>query len=243
MLNPLIHTTPAEAVTDADRSRFRREAEKLLRSGVRVFGEMAALHIAPHALDQVPPDHPLFLLLVEIAAERNVPIDFHMEAVTQEMAVPKMYGPQHQGNVLRENISGLKRLLAHDARARIVWQHLGWDFIGRRTAELTRRLLQAHPNLYIAIRAHGDRVDMAGRPLANRIHDDAGNIRAGWLELFQEFPDRFVVGSDEFVGPEGVIQGKGSQVSFEKTWGLLKRLPPDLARRFGRENAARIYGW
>lgn len=242
VLNPMIHSTPAAQVTDEVRARFQREAENLVRSGVRAFGEMAALHIAPHALDQVSPDHPLFLLLAESAAHNDIPIDLHMEAVPDDRRMPVSLFPGHSSAVLRANIPGLDRLLAHERRAWIVWQHVGWDYVGTRTVELHRRLLRAHPNLFLAIRAHEEAFMMDRRtPLPNRIHDANGRLKPEWLALFNEFPDRFVVGSDEFVGPSGILRGGGAQVSFTMTWPLMDQLSPELARKIGWENAARLY--
>lgn len=238
-LNAMIHSTPAASVTREVRASFRKEAEHLARSGIKVFGEMAALHIAPHAFDQAPPDHPLFLLLADIAAENNIPIDLHMEAVVADGKMPPGFFGGHTGKELKENISGLERLLDHNRNTRIVWQHVGWDYMGTRSVSLLRGLLAKHSNLFLAIRSHNPAT--MKKLLPNRIHDDAWKIKPEWLSFFQEYPDRFVVGSDEFVGPSGIIKGQTAQPSFSNTWPLLDQLPSDLARKIGRDNAVRIY--
>lgn len=238
-LNAMIHATPAVSVTREVRTSFRKEAEHLARSGIKVFGEMAALHIAPHAFDQVPPDHPLFLLLADIAAESNIPIDLHMEAVMADGTMPPGVFMGHTGKELKENISGLERLLDHNRNTRIVWQHVGWDYMGTKTISLLRGLLAKHSNLFLAIRSHDPAT--LKKPLPNRIHDDAGKIKPEWLSFFEEYSDRFVVGSDEFVGPSGIIKGQTAQPSFTQTWPLLDQLPSDLSRKIGRDNAVRIY--
>ena len=43
---------------------------------------------------------------------------------------------------LHANIAAFERLLAHNPRAKIIWDHAGWDNTGYRTADLCRRLLK-----------------------------------------------------------------------------------------------------
>ena len=69
--------------------KFKARAEELLREGVIGFGEMTAEHFDGFTPYQsAPPDHPLYLLLSDLAAEHGVPIDLHMEAVPQDMPLP-----------------------------------------------------------------------------------------------------------------------------------------------------------
>jgi len=244
VLNPLIHTYKASEVTSKVRAQFEEEAENLISVGAKAFGEMAALHLSfnpKHPFEEVSPDHPLFLLLADIAARHNVPIDLHMEAVPNDMDTPPGFDRRSKNNppTLRANISGLERLLGHNPDARIVWQHIGWDNTGHMTVDLLRRLLEAHPNLYLALRVEKRETTVAGSPMPNRIVDGNWQIRPEWMEFLSDFPDRFMVGSDEFLRSPGKRQLKSQ--SFEETWPILDQLPPDLARKVGHDNAARIY--
>src|SRR6185436_760739 len=73
----------------AVQKKFKDRAEELLREGVIGFGEMTAEHYAGVTPYQyAPADHPLYLLLADIAAAHGVPIDLHIEAVPEDMAVP-----------------------------------------------------------------------------------------------------------------------------------------------------------
>lgn len=179
-----------------------------------------------------------FLLLAEIGARHGVPIDLHMEAVPAEMALSPGFRPSD--GRLSAHIAPLETLLAHDRAAKVVWQHIGWDNNGHMTVELLRRLLAAHPNLFLALRIEERTRSMGGTPMPNRIVDEAWKLRPEWLALFQAFPDRFVIGTDEFFGIPGQ-SGRAPQ-SFEETWRILPELPADLARKIGRDNAVRVYG-
>jgi predicted TIM-barrel fold metal-dependent hydrolase len=244
VLNPMIHACEPSRVTADVRAQFEKEAERLVKSGVKAFGEMAGTHLSfksDHPFEGASPDHPLFLLLAEIAARHNVPIDFHTEAVPADIPLPAGFDRVSQSNptTLKATIPGLVRLLAHNRNARIVWQHIGWDNTGHMTVELLRRLLTAHPNLFLALRVEERPFTMGGSPMPNRIVDRDWRIRAEWRKLFEEFPDRFVVGTDEFFA--GTDRSGRSPQSFEETWCILDQLAPELAARIGRQNAARIY--
>ena len=172
---------------------FKERAEELLRKGVIGFGEMTAEHFDGFTPYQsAPPDHPLFLLLADLAAEHNVPIDLHMEAVPQDMSLPAGLKSPPNAPRLHANIAAFERLLSHNPRAKIIWAHLGSDFTGFRTVDLDRRLLQAHPNLYMEIKTDPG----ARRGSITRSPTTEKSSRE-WLKLFTEFPDRFVIGSDQ----------------------------------------------
>ncbi len=83
------------------------------------------------------------------------------------------------------DIAAFERLLAHNPRAKIIWAHAGADGTGFRTPDLCRRLLLAHPNLYMEIKA--DPLNPGKNyPLVD------GKIKPEWLKLFEDFPDRFI---------------------------------------------------
>jgi Amidohydrolase len=214
--------------------QFRERAEELLREGVAGFGELTADHLSQPSsgikdYEHAPPDHPLFLLLADIAAEHHLPIDLHMEAVPQTMLLPADLTAPNPSQLV-PNIAQFERLLAHNRGAKIIWAHAGADFTGYRTPELCRRLLIAHSNLYMEIKI--DPV-IPGR---NPVVAD-GKIMPDWLKLFQDFPDRFVIGSDQHYGPTPPrIPSR-----WEATVLFLNQLPAGLRRKIGTENALQIY--
>jgi predicted TIM-barrel fold metal-dependent hydrolase len=228
-LNAFIQRAAAgDKVAPEVRQAFEKRAEELVALGVVGFGEMTAEHFAGGTPYQsVAPDHPLFLLLADLAARHGKPIVLHLEAVPEPMPLPKGLASPPNPPRLRENIAAFERLLAHDVRARIVWAHLGTDGTGARTPALCRRLLKAHPNLYMEIKTSG-----AGK---NSVLE-GGKPGAEWLSLFREFPDRFVVGSDQHY-PEGTAGPR-----WQGPVLLLNQLPPDLQRAFAKDNAMKLYG-
>jgi predicted TIM-barrel fold metal-dependent hydrolase len=231
-LNPLIQSTPPGNVTADVLRSLQQDAQAIAEAGAAAFGELAAEHfssrIGNHPYESTPPDHPLFLALADIAAQYNMPIELHMEAVPRDMPFPdaNVAGPPNPANIVA-NIAAFERLLDHNPRARIVWVHAGWDLTGERTVPLMRALLERHPNLYMTVKS-----DNAGTP-ATAPFLPGGGLKPGWLAMLEAFPDRFVVGSDQFYDDP--------QIRTYRARAFVDALPMDIARRIAYENVKYIY--
>ena len=76
----------------------------------------------------------------------------------------------------------------------------------------------------------------------------AGAVNPESVTVLMNFPDRFVLGSDtmivstHYTGPQAprlfASRGEGQRRGIRR---LLSVLPPDVARRIGYEDAARLY--
>jgi predicted TIM-barrel fold metal-dependent hydrolase len=233
-LNAMIQESARTGVADAAlRRRFSTQAEELLRLGAQGFGEMAAEHFqGGTAYQSAPPDHPLFLLLADIAAAHDVPIDLHMEAVAADMALPAGLQSPPNPPRLRANIAAFERLLAHNPRAKVIWAHAGTDYTGDRTPDLCRRLLSSHANLSMELKI--DPANPGRNPLLAQ--GASGQIKTEWLKLLEDFPDRFVVGSDQhYPEPSAKLQRWQVMVT------LLNQLPDTLRQQIARDNALKLY--
>ena len=239
-LNTMIQDIAPERVTEHDKQRFRMRAESLLKAGIRAFGEIAVHHISHarmgnnHPYQTVPGDHPLLLLLADIAAENKVPIDLHFDIVPEDMERPA--GPFNASTPtqLKANLPAFERLLAHNRKAAIVWAHAGSDPLRRRSAELQATLLQQHPNLYASLRVG------LGGPHASFIATEDGGLRPEWRQVLMDFPDRFVVGSDSF-HPVFLNSRRTPAEALDRTRRLLEQLPEKAAQAIASENAFRLY--
>ena len=166
VLNPLIQQTAHLASVPTDlQQRFEKAAQRVIEVGAIGFGETAVLHLSlseSHPFEEAPPDSPLFLLLADIAAQHDVPIDIHLQAVLSDMPTPPQYNRLSTRNpeTLHANIAAFERLLMHNEKARIVWAHVGWDNTGDMTVDLVRQLVEKHSNLYLQMTFHGDRLSL-----------------------------------------------------------------------------------
>lgn len=223
---------------------FDRQARSILAAGAVGFGEMTAEHLSMnprHPYIAAPPDHPLFLRLADIAAKAGVPIDLHMEAVAQSRRLPGRLASPPNPPRLTANIAAFERLLTHNRGASIIWSHAGWDNTGQRTVELSRRLLAAHPNLYmglrVAPRGGGERPGFE----TTLVKSD-GTVKTEWRALMTAFPERFVIASDEFFpSPRMRMSRHPSTGSTGRTIDMLRSLPPGLAGAIAQGNAKRLF--
>ena len=243
-LNPMLQDAgKSTEVSEEVRRQFEETAERIIASGAKGFGEISAHHLslAPgHAYEAVSPDHSLLRLLADIAARHDVPIDLHLDPVPSDVATPASLAAAQNPPVLKANIDGFERLLAHNRKTKIVWAHAGSDPLGYFTPTLVRGLIERHPNLALSIRPTSPRPGAMVHP--------TGDVNAEWIAVLRDFPDRFVLGSDtmivatRYTGPHTprlfANRGEGQRRGIRR---LLSVLPPDMARRIGYENAERIY--
>ncbi|MDD2708046.1 MAG: amidohydrolase family protein [Verrucomicrobiae bacterium] len=251
-LNVMIQQTANQtSVSDSVRRQFEQKAEEILRQGASGFGEIAihhlSLHGAQHPYECVAADHPLLLLLADIAARHDVPIDVHFDVITQDLPRPGWLTSPNNPAVFHPNLAAFERLLDHNPRAKICWAHAGSDNTGHWTAELSHQLLQKHANLYMSLRpgpGNSSEISVQHFPM-----NQDGTIKAEWLKVFQDFPDRFVIGSDQFTSSPNSRNSGGlpSSLAAKKPLGggrvgaILKALPPDVARKIAAENAITLY--
>lgn len=226
-----------DKVTEEMKTNFTNKAKELLSKGIKGFGEMTAEHLSMnpgHPYISAPPDHPLFLLLADIAAEANVPIDLHMEALQTDMTTPaRLKSFPNNPPTLKQNISQFEKLLMHNRKTKIIWDHSGWDNTGQWTTELTERLLKAHPNLYLSIR-------VVKKNIPSRPTDENNRIKEDWAKLINTYPDRFMLGSDEFFLPtEKGEHASGESIDY--TIGFLKELSPEIRELVSYKNAEKIF--
>jgi hypothetical protein len=239
-LNVAIGAIGGERVDDDAKRVFAERAEAIVSAGAVGFGEMAALHFSlfdGHAFEQAPPDHPLFLLLADLAAKHRVPIDLHVEAVTRDWTISEDLRRRggHNPERVSANIAALERLLDHNRGANIIWVHVGMDTTGQRTVELTRRMLRAHPNLYLSITSFQNAVGENWFVVPDR------GLNPNWRALIVEFPDRFTIGSDVFFQPENVWHAFPQVTKLALRVVRAPLLPPAVARKVAFENAQRLF--
>ncbi|CAG0996490.1 hypothetical protein BURK1_02570 [Burkholderiales bacterium] len=114
----------------------------------------------------------------------------------------------------------IERLFRHDAQARILWAHSGFE-----RPEAVREMLRRHRTLWC---------DLAFRSE----HGTGGAVDPAWRAAFDEFPDRFMVGTDTFT-PER-WHYIGEHASWSRAW--LASLPRPLAERIAWRNGDALFG-
>ncbi|MBI2992451.1 MAG: amidohydrolase family protein, partial [Deltaproteobacteria bacterium] len=245
-LNPMLQEAgQSREVAHGLRRAFEEKANEILRYGAAGFGEITAHHLSHmpgHPYESAPADHPLLFLLADIAARGDAVIDFHFDVVAEEMKAPEWLLSPPNPQLFSANLAAFEHLLAHNRKAKIVWAHAGSDMLGFWTTDLSRRLLTKYPNLYMSLRM------APGRTPQNHPMERGGRIRPEWMRLLQDYPDRFVIGGDQFFTSPS-LRGQGPGITFsqrapivrERTRAFLTTLPPELYRTIAVENATRLY--
>lgn len=252
----MLHQFPKpENVTPEIKQRFVGIATRMADEGAAGFGEIALLHLAlvpKHPFEETSPQHPLMLALCEVAGQRDLVIDLHMDPVPAQdfVKTPSYLKSPPNPPRLQGNIAAFEKLLAHERKARIVWAHGGSDFTGAMTPALVGRLMDAHPNLFMSLRPVPSgvvTVPAFGLRFNNTIMPGAG-IEKAWLALLQKHADRFVLGADAFfIAPSAPgdsplrTLGRGNEMRLRAVEQLLSRLPAPLAAKIASENAMRLY--
>ena len=223
-------------VPDTTKRTFEQKANELVDQGASVFGEIFIMHLLLPGLEfGVQADHPLLLLLADISARRDVPMDVHFDLVAEDHPGPEYVAADRVRQfpqLFRNNLPAFERLLAHNPKAKIIWEHVGGDPFGYCTPQLCYQLLKKHPNLYMSLR-----LGMC-KPPENFPMASPHELRTTWLHLFLDFPDRFMIGRDGFIKPDGIPETRGA---YFWTRCMLNNLPPDVARKIAYENANAIF--
>ncbi len=78
-------------------------------------------------------------------------------------------------------------------------------------------------------------------PEVNQILNEHGTIKEEWLSLLKKYPDRFMIGSDNFFFAPSSSQQKGPP-SFYETWAIADQLPADLRAKVTSKNPVNVFG-
>jgi predicted TIM-barrel fold metal-dependent hydrolase len=113
----------------------------------------------------------------------------------------------------------VERLFRHDPQALILWAHSGFD-----RPDAVRAMLKRYPTLWADLAFRND-------------HAAQGKVDPAWRALFEEFPDRFMVGTDTFT-PE-----RWFYIEEHAKWsrGWLADLPKPLAEKIAWRNAEALF--
>jgi hypothetical protein len=207
-------------------SNLLAEAYHKLRSGEFFgLGEFIILHYAyttRATLEgevRIPVNAWLMEQLATLAAQYRVPLLIHMEG--EPDAVP-----------------GMVLLLKSHPKANIIWAHS----CGRSSAAVIGQMLAHHSNLYCDL---GGMTNTGGYgsgwprrgPWTFLIEDGSGNLSPDMKALYEEYPTRFLVGTD-VAHTDRLVD---YQRRIRRFRSLLAQLTPSTARRLAYENAEALF--
>ncbi len=209
---------------------LREFSDKLGKSDYRGLGEFILVH---HAYDvgggetggevRIPVDHDAIRKVAALAAKHRVPVLFHAEAEEQ---------PAKEAEAL----------FAAFPETSFIWAHA----CGRASADETALRLRRFPNLMCDLGGMFNGPRTAGgygkqwprkTPWVHQVQDDAGRVLPEMKRLFEEFPDRFMIGTD--TAHTAYLKFYEYRIAILRV--MLAQLAPEAARKIGAENARRVF--
>lgn len=173
-----------------------------------------------HLKRRLPTDAPLFVELFKLASKHKRPLPLHMQ-----------WHP--------DSVDRLGKLLRSDRQGTVVLAHCGKDT----EAIQIREFFQEHPNVFcdLSYRSLPQTSREGMRDPARTIYWGDGmfstaGAKPEWVQLIEDFPDRFMVGVDD-VHSWGTYDDVIESIRI----GLLPRLKPETAEKVAYKNAVRIF--
>jgi len=160
-----------------------------------------------------------------LAKSRYVAIgEFHLSGADADLPVPRKtvaLARQHRLMLhAHSDADAVERIFRQDPDARILWAHAGFESPAR-----VREMLRKYKTLWA--------------DLAFRTDYASGNkVAPAWREVFLEFPDRFMVGTDTYTPDRWSFVVEHAA----KARGWLADLPPDVAERIAWKNGETVLG-
>lgn len=172
-----------------------------------------------HLKRRLPTDAPLFVELYKLSAKYKRPLPFHMQ-----------WHP--------DSVRQLGKLLESDRQGSVILSHCGKDS----EAAQIREFFLLHPNVTcdLSYRGYPQTARESRFPertiyWGNTMFKSDG-IKPEWIQLIEEFPDRFMVGVDDvhsWGAYDDVVESIRS--------GILKHLKPATAEMVAYKNAVRLF--
>ena len=196
---------------EAVAEKIAAEFDQALRSGL--YRGLGEISAYHHAYpnDPIAPDSPLILRLLEVAGRHGVPVNIHCSDF---------------------GYAEMERALRASPGTTVIWAHTGSHL----PPDKIRGLLRAFPNLYFDLAA----MDQYW-PRRHTLLSFFGGIADRWRRLFEEFPDRFLVGFDLSTDVNrGRYIGTAAD-NAEVMQRVLSGLTSITAKKLAYENAERLY--
>lgn len=220
-----LHKAYRDGYSEEDLKHILKRLSKELDSGEYTgVGEIGIYHFRKHGnqkIIQYPPNFEPFIRIVDLVAKKGKWLDLHAEPVTPE---GKSYEEQVFGGIellFRRN-PNLKLILSHTAMT---------------NPTNVRRILLKYPNVMMNIKISKKHEKWRNlEPIVN----PGGQLYEDWAQLFEEMPERFMIGTDSKFGRKGFEVSKYNK-KIKQMRRILGTLNPRAARLIAYENAQKIF--
>lgn len=197
---------------ERDDPQLLQQLDAMLATGAyKGIGEISATHFpaAGFAETDFSPLGPMMTGILDLARKHRVPVMVHVESTRmQELAT----------------------MLERHRDVNVIWAHGGYTPLF-----VARRMLQRHPNLYYELSART--WPRHPRSPDYTILRDGERVWPEWLQLVEEMPERFLVGSDA-----SHRSAETEAMKFASVQNFLRQLSVHARELAGRGNLLRLVG-
>ncbi|MBW1916350.1 MAG: amidohydrolase family protein [Deltaproteobacteria bacterium] len=170
---------------------------------------------------EFPPNFNPFLRIVDLIGEKGMWLDLHAEPVD-----PK--GRSYE----KEVFGGIELLFHRNPNMKLIYSHTAMT-----NPENVRKILNKYPNIMMNVKIETRHEKWKNlEPVVNT----RGELYGDWAQLFEEIPDRFMIGTDFHFGRKGVEISKYKK-RIKQVRKILGTLDPKTARTIAYENAKRLF--
>ena len=212
-------------------TRLRKDIDSGEYAGV---GEIGIYHFRKHGKQPViyyPPNFRPFLKIVDLVARKGMWLDLHTEPVDPT-------GISYEELVF----GGIELLFRRNPHLKLIYSHTAMT-----NPANARMILLKYPNVVMNIKITKHYRWKNLEPITN---DPGMELYEDWAQLFEEMPERFMIGTDSKFGLEGVWVESKRNTAFpvskyrekiKEVRRILGTLHPQAARMIAYENAKRIF--
>ena len=212
------------------KSSLEKRLEKLRldldSQGCLGIGEIGPYHFEKKpgmSLIKFPLNFKPMLSLVKLAEQKNVPLDMHIEPISPD-------GKSYEDEIF----ASIALYYEKYPKLRLILSHTGMT-----NAKNARALLQKYPLLMMNVK-----IVVPGRKLAwnnlGPIVNKEAKLFKDWAQLFEDMPDRFMIGTDARFGTLNYNMGKYKKV-IKQIRSMLGSLEPDGAKKIAFLNAQEYF--
>lgn len=224
------------------RDSFFLDAKPKAESGeFRGLGEFIILHYGYNKYVSTTHQH----ICGDKRLPLNTPLMNRLFELGQKSALPLLIHAEAEPDMSQQ----MRRMLQEWPKTKVIWAHN----CGRAPASQVADFLRTFPQLTCDLASMsvpmpnpfgwGTFNTHAGREYrpnshVTRIQENDGTINPSTRDLFEQFPDRFMIGTD-IAHPVAYSRYNDVIIAFRR---LLSQLSPETARKIGYDNAERLFG-
>ncbi len=205
--------------------RLEKDIDSKIYQGVGEFGLYHFNKNGHQNVIQYPPTFPPFSKVLDLIAKKKVWLDFHAEPVDPN-------GKSYE----KEVFGTIELIFQKYPNFKLIYAHTGMT-----NTNNLRQIIKKYPNLMIhlkAIRKHKDWKNL--EPITSQNME----LYEDWASLFEESPERFLIGTDAKFGrgPQKATIKKYAK-SIKGVRRLLGSLNSDAAEMIAYKNAQRLFNF